>query len=83
MPTGSMPSKRAQLRPDNTTSTFPSVTYNTINVHQKMGSTIQQGGAGAAMATSYSGDDIDKIRELVAVLKTDLANWTWTRIRPD
>jgi len=48
-----------------------------------MGSTIQQGGAGATMATSYSGDDIDKIRELVAVLKTDLANWTWTRIRPD
>jgi hypothetical protein len=33
----------AQLDPDKTTSIFPSVTYNTINVHQMVSSTIQQG----------------------------------------
>lgn len=49
----------AQLDPDKTTSIFPSVTYNTINVHQMVSSTIQQGGAGATMTTTYSGEQVE------------------------
>jgi hypothetical protein len=63
----------AQLSPDKTTSIFPSVTYNTITVHQMMGSSIQQGGAGATMTTTYSTESVEKLRELVEVLESRLA----------
>jgi hypothetical protein len=63
----------AKLDPDKTTSIFPSVTYNTINVHQMVTSTIQQGGAGATMTTTYSGEQVENLRKLVAVFAGHLA----------
>lgn len=60
----------AQSQPDKTTSIFPSVTYNTINVHHMVSSTIQQGGAGATMTTTYSVEEVEKLSKLVAVFES-------------
>jgi hypothetical protein len=62
----------AQLQPDKTTSIFPSVTYNTINVHHMVSSTIQQGGAGATMTTTYSVEAVENLGKLVAVFESQL-----------
>jgi hypothetical protein len=62
----------AQLQPDKTTSIFPSVTYNTITVHQMVGSRIQQGGAGTTMTTAHSGENVENLRKLVTVLESRL-----------
>jgi hypothetical protein len=63
----------AKSQPDKTTSIFPSVTYNTINVHHMVSSTIQQGGAGATMTTtSYSVEAVENLGKLVTVFESRL-----------
>jgi hypothetical protein len=62
----------AQLQPDKTTSIFPSVTYNTINVAHMVSSTIQQAGAGSTITTSYSVEAVENLSKLVAVFESRL-----------
>jgi hypothetical protein len=62
----------AQSEPDKPTSIFPSVTYNTINVHHMVSSSIQQGGAGATMTTTYSVETVENLGKLVAVFESRL-----------
>jgi hypothetical protein len=62
----------AQLQPDKTTSIFPSVTYNTINVGHMVSSTIRQAGAGSTITTSYSVEAVENLSKLVAVFESRL-----------
>lgn len=62
----------ALLQPDKTTSIFPSVTYNTINVHHMVSSTIQQAGAGSTITTTYSDEAVENLRKLVGVFESQL-----------
>ena len=62
----------AQSEPDEPTSIFPSATYNTINVHHMVSSTIQQGGAGASITTTYSVEAVENLGKLVAVFESRL-----------
>lgn len=65
--------EEALSKPDEPTSYFPPINY--IHVEQMIGSQIQQGTNQSSQVLTYTANDIETIRKLVADLKSQLSEW--------